>query len=82
MATNQWEKHAALRVATKTACHALSTVRAQQPMGVATYTQQGTMHTRMEMNKQSTRLRSSLFIRDSGVSFVAHSRNEHQFENI
>ena len=34
------------------------------------------LHTRLEMKKQSTSLRSSLF-RDSGALFVAHSSNEH-----
>ena len=38
------------------------------------------MHTRIETNKQSTSLSSSLF-RESGVTFVGHSRNGYLFEN-
>ena len=57
-----------------TATKTLSIVHALQPMGDATHIQRETMHTRMEMNKQSS---SSSLFRGSGVSFVAHSRNGH-----
>ena len=73
---NQKGKHAALGFifATNITCHALFII--QQPMGVTTHTQQGTMHTRIEMNKQNSQLRSICF-RNSGVSIVTNSRNEH-----
>jgi len=48
-------------------------------MWVTTCTQYETMHTRMEINQQNTRPRSSVF-RDSGVSFVTHSRMNIDFK--